>query len=113
MRIGVDIRPFLSRETGVGTYLRHLLFELARIDTRNEYCLFSSSWKERFPPEKVPPFANLRFRDLRIPVRAVNFLWHRMSWPPFEWYFRRPARPDPFPDAHAPAGPVAEDRHGL
>lgn len=87
MRIGVDIRPFLSRETGVGTYLRHLLFELARIDTRNEYCLFSSSWKERFPPEKVPPFVNLRFRDLRIPVRAVNFLWHRMSWPPFERYF--------------------------
>jgi glycosyltransferase involved in cell wall biosynthesis len=87
MRIGVDVRPFLSRETGVGTYLRHLLFELARIDMRNEYCLFSSSWKQRFPPEKIPPFARLRFRDLRVPVRAVNFLWYRMSWPPFERYF--------------------------
>jgi glycosyltransferase involved in cell wall biosynthesis len=87
MRIGVDIRPFLSRETGVGTYLRHLLFELARIDTRNEYCLFSSSWKERFPPEKIPPFARSQFRDLRLPVRAVNFLWYRLSWPPFERYF--------------------------
>lgn len=87
MRIGVDIRPFLSRETGVGTYLRHLLFELARIDTRNEYCLFSSSWKERFPPEKIPPFARSQFRDLRYPVRAVNFLWYRLSWPPFERYF--------------------------
>ena len=87
MRIGVDIRPFLSRETGVGTYLRHLLFELARIDRSNEYCLFSSSWKERFPPEKLPPFARLRFRDLRVPVRVVNFLWYRLSWPPFERYF--------------------------
>jgi glycosyltransferase involved in cell wall biosynthesis len=87
MRIGVDIRPFLSRETGVGTYLRHLLFELARIDADNEYCLFSSSWKERFPPEKVPPFARSLFRDLRIPVRAVNFLWYRLSWPPFERFF--------------------------
>lgn len=87
MRIGVDVRPFLSRETGVGTYLRHLLFELARIDRRNEYCLFSSSWKERFPPDKIPPFAKSRFRDLRVPVRAVNFLWYRLSWPPFERYF--------------------------
>ena len=87
MRIGVDVRPFLSRETGVGTYLRHLLFELARIDVDNEYCLFSSSWKERFPPEKIPPFARSRFRDLRIPVRAMNFLWYRLSWPPFERFF--------------------------
>ncbi len=87
MRIGVDVRPFLSRETGVGTYLRHLLFELARLDARNEYCLFSSSWKDRFPPEKIPPFARSRFRDLRIPVRAVNFLWYRLSWPPFESFF--------------------------
>jgi glycosyltransferase involved in cell wall biosynthesis len=87
MRIGVDIRPFLSRETGVGTYLRNLLFELARIDGANEYCLFSSSWKERFPPGKIPPFARLRLRDLRWPVRAVNFLWYRLSWPPFERYF--------------------------
>lgn len=87
MRIGLDVRPFLSRETGVGTYLRNLLFELARIDTYNEYCLFSASWKERFPPEKVPPFARSRFRDLRVPVRAVNFLWYRLSWPPFERYF--------------------------
>jgi glycosyltransferase involved in cell wall biosynthesis len=90
MRIGVDVRPFLSRETGVGTYLRSLLFELARLDTRNEYCLFSSSWKERFPPEKVPPFAHARLRDLRIPVRAVNFLWYRFSWPPFERFFGGP-----------------------
>jgi glycosyltransferase involved in cell wall biosynthesis len=87
MRIGVDVRPFLSRETGVGTYLRNLLFELARIDRANEYCLFSSSWKERFPPEKVPPFARSQFRDLRVPVRVVNFLWYRLSWPPFERYF--------------------------
>jgi len=57
MRIGVDVRPFLSRETGVGTYLKNLLFQLARIDEANEYCLFSSSWKERFPVEKIPSFA--------------------------------------------------------
>jgi len=87
MRIGVDVRPFLSRETGVGTYLKNLLFQLARIDGANEYCLFSSSWKERFPSEKVPPFAKSRFRDLRIPVRAVNFLWYRLGRPSFDSFF--------------------------
>lgn len=87
MRIGLDVRPFLSHETGVGTYLRHLLFGLARIDADNEYCLLSSSWKERFPPEKVPPFSRSTFRDMRIPVRVLNFLWYRMSWPPFERFF--------------------------
>ena len=81
MRIGVDVRPFLSRETGVGTYLKNLLFQLARIDGANEYCLFSSSWKERFPVDKVPPFARSRFRDLRIPVRVMNFLWYRLGRP--------------------------------
>jgi glycosyltransferase involved in cell wall biosynthesis len=83
MRIGLDIRPFLSRETGVGTYLRNLLFELARTDRTNEYFLLSSSWKDRFPAEKIPPFAAGRFRDLRVPVRVLNFFWQRLGWPPF------------------------------
>ena len=87
MRIGVDVRPFLSRETGVGTYLKNLLFQLARIDGANEYYLFSSSWKERFPVEKVPPFAKSRFRDLRIPVRAMDFLWYRLGWPLLDSFF--------------------------
>lgn len=87
MRIGVDIRPFLSRETGVGTYLKNLLFHLARMDRVNEYHLFSSSWKERFPSEKIPPFVKSRFRDLRIPVRATNFLWYGLGWPSLDSFF--------------------------
>jgi glycosyltransferase involved in cell wall biosynthesis len=87
MRVGVDIRPFLSRETGVGVYLRNLLFELARIDRANEYFLFSSSWKDRFPREKIPPFSSMKFRDLRIPVKIVNMFWQRFGWPPFDSLF--------------------------
>jgi hypothetical protein len=50
MRFGFDLRPFLKLETGVGVYFRNLLFELALLDRKNEYCLFSASWKDRFPP---------------------------------------------------------------
>ncbi len=88
MRIGADLRPFLKEETGVGVYFRHLLVSLAALDRTNEYFLFSSSWKDRFAAEKVPPFARLRFRDLRIPVRAVNYLWRAWHWPTLDSVFR-------------------------
>jgi glycosyltransferase involved in cell wall biosynthesis len=87
MRIGADLRPFLKEETGVGVYFRNLLLELAALDRRNEYFLFSSSWKDRFAAEKIPPFAHVRFRDLRVPVRAVNYLWQRWRWPTLDAVF--------------------------
>jgi glycosyltransferase involved in cell wall biosynthesis len=90
MRIGFDLRPFLKEETGVGVYLRNLLFELARLDGENEYDLFSASWKDRFEPRRLPPFAKKRFVDKRWPVRAVNFLWQDLGFPSLDRIFRRP-----------------------
>ncbi|MEW5901753.1 MAG: glycosyltransferase family 1 protein [Acidobacteriota bacterium] len=87
MRLGFDLRPFLRQETGVGMYLKNLLFQLASLDRTNEYFLFSASWKDRFPAEKIPPFARLRFRDLPLPVRALNFFWRRVGWPTLDRVF--------------------------
>lgn len=84
MRLGFDLRPFLRRETGVGTYLRNLLLALARLDADNEYYLFSASWKDRFPPDKVPQFAKATLRDRRLPVRLVNCFWQRWGFPSFD-----------------------------
>jgi glycosyltransferase involved in cell wall biosynthesis len=88
MRLGFDLRPFLRFETGVGVYFRNLLFELARVDAENDYYLFSASWKDRFPPDKVPPFKHLHFRDLRWPVKAVNLGWYRFGRPSLDSIFR-------------------------
>lgn len=88
MRLGYDLRPFLREETGVGTYLKNLLFHLARIDSANEYFLLSSSWKDRFPAEKIPPFAKMKSHDLRIPVKLLNSLWQKRRWPPLDLFFR-------------------------
>jgi glycosyltransferase involved in cell wall biosynthesis len=88
MRLGFDLRPFLREETGVGTYLRNLLSELARIDRANEYFLFSSSFKDRFPADKIPPFDRLEFRDCRLPVKALNSLWSRRRRPYLDSFFR-------------------------
>jgi glycosyltransferase involved in cell wall biosynthesis len=87
MRFGFDLRPFLRFETGVGVYFRNLLSELARLDAENEYYLFSASWKDRFPPEKVPPFKRRHFRDLRWPVKAVNLGWYRLGRPSLDSVF--------------------------
>lgn len=87
MRIGFDIRPFLREETGVGMFFKHLLAELAELDTKNEYFLFSASWKDRFSPSRLPPFKRRHFRDFRLPVRVLNFFWYRYGWPPLDFFF--------------------------
>ena len=88
MRIGYDVRPFLKHETGVGVYFKKLLFELTGLDEKNEYFLFTSSLKDRFPPEKIPPLPKMCFRDFHIPVKVMNFLWYRLGWPPLDSFFR-------------------------
>jgi len=88
MRIGFDLRPFLKRETGVGIYFRNLLLHLAQIDRSNEYFLFSSSLKDRFPLQKIPPFLKKEFRDWRLPVKVVNFFWYKLRWPYLDYFFR-------------------------
>jgi len=87
MRIGLDLRPFLKEETGIGVYFRNLLFSLAKIDQENEYFLFSSSLKDRFSVNKIPVFARMNFRDFHYPVEAINFFWHRLLFPPLDFFF--------------------------
>ncbi len=88
MRIGFDLRPFLKEETGVGVYYKNLLFSLAKIDRSNEYFLFSSSFKDRFPSSKVPSFDKKNFRDFAFPVKMINFFWYRLGWPSLDFFFR-------------------------
>ncbi len=87
MKIGFDLRPFLSGETGVGVYMKNLLFAMAKIERNDKFFLFSSSFKERFPKEKIPKFKNMKFRDMRIPVSMLNFFWFRLSFPPLGSFF--------------------------
>ena len=89
MRIGLDLRPFLKRETGVGLYLKNLLFHLAAIDRDDEYFLFSSSLRDRFDRTKLPPFARMTFRDALVPVKLLNLMWHRTGQPALDVFFGR------------------------
>jgi glycosyltransferase involved in cell wall biosynthesis len=82
VRILVDYRPALRERTGVGEYI-HQLARAYAAAYRDEIVLFTSSWKDR-PAHNVAGETGGRVIDRRIPVRILNYLWHRFEWPPAE-----------------------------
>jgi len=82
VRILVDYRPALRERTGVGEYI-HQLARAYTATYREELLLFTSSWKDR-PAPTVADQTGARVIDRRIPVRILNYLWHRLEWPPAE-----------------------------
>ncbi len=78
----MDYRPALRERTGVGEYVHELAAALARrLAPGDSLALFSSSWKDRLPPHAVDGADTI---DARVPVRVLNFAWHRLGWPPAE-----------------------------
>jgi glycosyltransferase involved in cell wall biosynthesis len=82
MRILVDYRAALRARTGVGEYI-HSLIRSYRAAHDDEIVLFTSSWADRIDP-RIGTELRARVVDRRIPVRVLNYLWHRASWPPVE-----------------------------
>jgi glycosyltransferase involved in cell wall biosynthesis len=82
LRILIDYRPALRERTGVGEYVHELTAAAVRsAPPADTITLFSSSWKDRLAPDTIP---GARTVDAMIPVRALNFAWHRLGWPPVE-----------------------------
>jgi glycosyltransferase involved in cell wall biosynthesis len=82
MRIVVDYRPALRARTGVGEYMH----EITRAYTAahdDDVVAFTSSWKDR-PAPGTAAGLGARVVDWRVPVRVLNYLWHRVEWPPIE-----------------------------
>jgi glycosyltransferase involved in cell wall biosynthesis len=82
MNIGLDLRPSLSKPTGVGSYVLALARRLPALAPEMRFFFFSASLKERYPQREWP--TNVTLVDMRVPVRALNFAWNRMGWPPLD-----------------------------
>ncbi len=82
MRVALDVRPALSRPTGVGVYIGALAGLLPRLDPESRFTLFSSSLRERWTHPLAGP--NVDLVDRRVPVQILNLAWNRLSWPPLE-----------------------------
>lgn len=88
MRVLIDYRPALRARSGVGEYthqlVKALLDSYRASETGSDLALtvFSSSWKDRLV--ETPDLRGARTIDRRVPVRLLNFAWHRLGWPPVE-----------------------------
>ena len=105
VRILIDYRPALAHRTGVGLWVACLVEALARQDavTRPDLTVFSSSLKDRLTTA-VP--SGVRVVDRRVPVRCLNWLWHRHQWPPVEWLAG-----GPFDVVHSPTPLLVPSRN--
>ncbi len=85
MRIVIDYRPALRQRTGVGEYMHTLVRAYAHhpIATGDDVAVFTSSWKDR-PATGLSAELGARVVDRRVPVRVLNYAWHRLEWPPIE-----------------------------
>jgi glycosyltransferase involved in cell wall biosynthesis len=82
MNFGLDIRPSLSKPTGVGSYILALAQRLPEMAPADRFYFFSASLRERYPERTWPDNAVLV--DRRLPVRALNYAWNRLEWPPLD-----------------------------
>jgi glycosyltransferase involved in cell wall biosynthesis len=82
VQILVDYRPALRARTGVGEYMHEIIraYTAAHAD---DVAAFTSSWRDR-PAPGTAERLGARVVDCRVPVRVLNFLWHRLQWPPVE-----------------------------
>jgi glycosyltransferase involved in cell wall biosynthesis len=84
VRILMDYRPALRQRTGVGEYVHRVAGALqARLSPPDSLTLFSSSWKDRMDPAAVLGATTV---DARVPVSVLNLAWHRLEWPPVDWF---------------------------
>jgi glycosyltransferase involved in cell wall biosynthesis len=88
VRVLIDYRPALRERSGVGEYTHQLTKALlaaaaaAKSGRTLELTLFSSSWKDRF--RQTTDVTGAAIVDRKVPVRVLNFAWHRLGWPPAE-----------------------------
>jgi glycosyltransferase involved in cell wall biosynthesis len=81
----LDYRPALTARTGVGEYAHELARALSRTARPGDVLrLFTSSWADR-PDPSVTAWPGVEVVDRRVPVRVLNYAWHRYEWPPVEW----------------------------
>jgi glycosyltransferase involved in cell wall biosynthesis len=55
----------------------------ARLTGSDSLTLFSSSWKDRLRSDVIPGTTHV---DARVPVSLLNLAWHRLEWPPVDWF---------------------------
>jgi hypothetical protein len=88
MKIGIDISQLVYENTGVATYVRHVVATLVKKYPNHEYILFGSSFRRRnvFSAFKATLPQNIQFVILPIPPVLLDLLWNTLHIVPVEWF---------------------------
>lgn len=79
MKIGIDISQTIY-ETGVSWYTRHLVENLLKIDSKNEYVLFGGSLRRLSDLESFTKTLKGNFKEklYHFPPTLADILWNRL-----------------------------------
>ncbi len=89
MKIAYDIRCLISKQSGIGNYLKELLYSINQFTKEIEFIFFSSSLKESINPELFKSFKDYSLTQLKIPVKILDYLWNKYQWPYIETLTRK------------------------
>lgn len=83
MRIGIDIRCLSDgKRTGVEEYTINLLENLFELDKKNQYVLFSNSYRDsHFDARIFSQYKNVSVKKFNYPNKLLNFLFWYLRWP--------------------------------
>ena len=83
MKIGIDVSQIVYG-TGVSNYTRNLVEALLRINKDNEYVLFFSSLRRKFPISNFQFPNKSQIRDYKFPLALLDVIWNRLHVLPIE-----------------------------
>lgn len=86
MRIGIDISQLAYQNTGVSNYLTHLVENLLKKDTQNEYVLFFSSMRKKWEKSYLSSIDDKRIKLVQYPFppKLLDLLWNKLHVLPIE-----------------------------
>ncbi len=82
MKIGIDISQMAYENTGVANYLKNLIDNLSKIDSKNEYVLFYSSLRK--PLRYSSHWAKFKIKTYRLPPLLLDIVWNKLHILPIE-----------------------------
>jgi glycosyltransferase involved in cell wall biosynthesis len=83
LRVAVDGTPLLGVRTGIGSYVEHLVAELAASDSGVRLRIAAFSLRGRSALRKLPPTVRTVHRP--VPARLLHRAWRRGDRPAAEW----------------------------
>lgn len=84
MKIGFDARCLEEKKiSGVGEYALELLKNLLEADSKNEYVVFSNSFKQKANRnfEWIKKYPSVKLERFSFPNRILNFCFWYLNWP--------------------------------